>query len=574
MRAHRIAELAVAAIVIAAGVVAQRDVASAAADAVLLHALNQPIISAGAFGAEVAMGDVNGDSMADTIVGAPLEWSGGDRYQGRAYAYSGADGSLMRTLSSPSCLAYCFFGSAVAAGDVDGDGKADIIVGARGDGGFGRVHVFSGADGALLYALDTPNPLGDEQFGSALAAADLSGDGKADIVVGTAETVGATTQEGHAYLFAGADGSLIHTFATPNPQPGGGNQFGASLAAGDVNGDGTPDVIVGAYGETVGANTYEGRAYVFSGTDGALLYTLGTPNPDAANFGAAVAAGDVNGDGKADIIVGAHRETVGANAYQGRAYVFSGLDGSLVRALDTPNPQASAFFGMGVTAGDLNGDGKADVSVGAYGESVNGQVNHGRAYAFSGATGSLLYTLNVPNSSDEAGAAFGLALASGDANGDGNAEVTVGADGAWDPNTGEGQAYVFTGVPGCRGDSDCDGCPDANEALLVPPTDPHNQWDFYSVPLPALLAAANPAIVFRDKTVGPGDAQAVFAYFKVGAKSGTAAYDQDLNLNEIPDGREYDRSLIGPGRSGAPDGVITAADAQLAFAQFKAAYHC
>ncbi|TAK67907.1 MAG: hypothetical protein EPO22_02515, partial [Dehalococcoidia bacterium] len=148
MRAHRIAELAVAAIVIAAGVVAQRDVASAAADAVLLHALNQPIISAGAFGAEVAMGDVNGDSMADTIVGAPLEWSGGDRYQGRAYAYSGADGSLMRTLSSPSCLAYCFFGSAVAAGDVDGDGKADIIVGARGDGGFGRVHVFSGADGA------------------------------------------------------------------------------------------------------------------------------------------------------------------------------------------------------------------------------------------------------------------------------------------------------------------------------------------------------------------------------------------------------------------------------------------
>ncbi|TAK58019.1 MAG: hypothetical protein EPO22_11450 [Dehalococcoidia bacterium] len=123
-------------------------------------------------------------------------------------------------------------------------------------------------------------------------------------------------------------------------------------------------------------------------------------------------------------------------------------------------------------------------------------------------------------------------------------------------------------------DTDADGCPDVKESLLAPNTDPSDPWDFYSVPTPALFAAPNPLNVFKDATVSPGDAQAVFAYFTVGAQTGTPEYEQDRNANGIKDGLEYDRSVAGPAKSGAPDGVITASDAQLAFAQFKFAYHC
>ncbi|TAK66645.1 MAG: hypothetical protein EPO22_03645 [Dehalococcoidia bacterium] len=123
-------------------------------------------------------------------------------------------------------------------------------------------------------------------------------------------------------------------------------------------------------------------------------------------------------------------------------------------------------------------------------------------------------------------------------------------------------------------DTDGDGCPDVKEPQLVPPTDPNNPWDFYSVPVPALFAAPNPLIVFRDATVSAADAQAIFGYFTKAAKSGSTEYEQDLNANGIKDGLEYDRSVAAPGASGPPNGVISAADAQLAFAQFTFGYKC
>jgi hypothetical protein len=81
-------------------------------------------------------------------------------------------------------------------------------------------------------------------------------------------------------------------------------------------------------------------------------------------------------------------------------------------------------------------------------------------------------------------------------------------------------------------------------------------------------------VVFKDATVSSSDAQAVFAYFKRAAKLGTLEYRQDLNHNGVQDGVEYDRSVVGPGHSGPPDGVVSAQDAQLAMAQFKLGYHC
>jgi hypothetical protein len=121
-------------------------------------------------------------------------------------------------------------------------------------------------------------------------------------------------------------------------------------------------------------------------------------------------------------------------------------------------------------------------------------------------------------------------------------------------------------------DDDGDGCATSKEpALGLNSSDP---WDFYSVPVPSLLAAPNPRLVFKDHVVGAADAQAVFAYFKAGATAGDQRYDQDLNGNGVADGVEYDRSFVGPSQSGAPDGVVSAQDAQLAFAQFRLNYRC
>jgi hypothetical protein len=144
-------------------------------------------------------------------------------------------------------------------------------------------------------------------------------------------------------------------------------------------------------------------------------------------------------------------------------------------------------------------------------------------------------------------------------------------DGDKDGLTDCDEVNVYQSDPNIA-DTDADGCGDGHEVgLSLNPADP---WDFYSVPVPALFAAPSPTNDFRDNLVGGADAQAVFAYAKKGAKTGTTEYEQDLNLNGVKDGIENDRSVAGPGMSGPPDGVITGTDAQLAFAQAKRGYHC
>jgi len=449
------------------GALAPAIVLLASVDAqTLLLTLNTPNPQAGAgFGNSVAVGDVNGDGKADIAVGVPAEGVGANTQQGRTYVFSGTDSSRLLTLDTPNPQAGAYFGYSVAVGDVNGDGRDDIAAGAPAEGvgantQHGRAYVFSGADGSLLLTLDTPNPQVGGGFGNSVAVGDVNGDGKADIGVGTpGESVGTNTQQGRTYVFSGANGSLLFTLDTSSPQASAG--FGNSVAVGDANGDGKADIAVGAPGEGVGTNTQQGRTYVFSGANGSLLLTLDTPDPQAgAWFGASVAVGDVNGDGKADIAVGVPAEGVGANTQQGRTYVFSSANGSLLLSLDTPNPQASAYFGNSVAVGDVNGDGKADITVGVPTEGVGANTQQGRAYVFSGANGSLLLTLDTTN--PQASAYFGNSVAVGDVNGDGKADIAVGAPAEGvGANTQQGRAYVFSGsgtasgasVSGGRGSS-------------------------------------------------------------------------------------------------------------------------
>ena len=360
-------------------------------------------------------GDVNGDGRADFIVGAFLDDpAGGGTDAGSPYVFSGADGSLLYQVSGDT--ANDQFGYSVSmAGDVNGDGSDDFIVGAPfddpADGGTnaGSAYVFSGADGSLLY--QRTGDTASDFFGwSVSGAGDVNGDGKADFIVGALRDDPASggNDAGSAYVFSGAGGSLFYQRTGDTAS----DEFGSAVSgAGDVNGDEMADFIVGARrDDPAGGGTDAGSAYVFSGADGSLLYQVaGDTGGDWFGYSVSM-AGDVNGDGRADFIVGARRDDPpGGGTDAGSAYVFSGADGSLLyqRTGDT----AGDNFGFSVSgAGDVNGDGKADFIVGAwFDDPAGGGTDAGSHYVFSGADGSLLYQ----RTGDTAGDFFGISVGGG-----------------------------------------------------------------------------------------------------------------------------------------------------------------
>ena len=247
---------------------------------------------------------------------------------------------------------------------------------------------------------------------------DIDGDGVTDFISGD-------TGNSKAFVYSGSSGQLLYEFS----QPG---NLGYSVAdAGDVNNDGVHDIIAGATALS------GGRAYVYSGADGNLLFTLNAEST-GDNFGYAVSsAGDVNGDGHADVLVGAQTNRA-VQPGGGRGYIFSGSDGSLIRTLDPES--ANDRLGVGTALmGDVNGDGVQDHIIGA--DRANG--GRGRAYIYSGADGTLLYSVD----GDVGGANFSTFFVAGvgDVNNDGTPDGYVGD---FSHNSGAGRAYVFSGVDG------------------------------------------------------------------------------------------------------------------------------
>lgn len=342
-------------------------------------------------GAEMARtADLDADGSPDLLVGDEDASPTGTFRAGRARLISTGTGVVVADLVSPTPQTYGGFGLSVATGaDLDGDGTPDYAVGSVESVLFeddGRVHVFSGADRTLLYSLVSPTPDHAGEFGRSLALVpDLDGDGRADLVVGAqGEDVAGVAEAGRAHVFSGATGSLIYTVSTPNPADGG--WFGSSVVSvPDADADGVADLAVAAVRES-GNDSRAGRVYIVSGATGAVLHTLSGPDPGAmTQFGTSLSAGgdaggDADGDGRADLLVGASIEAVGTLQRSGAAYLLRSSTWTPLARYVSPFPEADGRFGVAVALGDVDGDGRADVLVSARDE--DDYIPGGHTYLF------------------------------------------------------------------------------------------------------------------------------------------------------------------------------------------------
>lgn len=310
-----------------------------------------------------AAGDTNGDGIPDVIASAP----GG----GYAKVYSGRNGRVLLTLKAEGSNDN-FGNHAAGVGDVNHDGFADVMVGAPAAGEkAGRAYVFSGKDGRLLLTLTGEQP--GDQFGSAVAG--FSDKSHTFLIVGAPKS--GPKHTGRAYVYDGLTEKPKFIF---DADESGGALGGMFLSVpGDVDGDGVPDVYASDW-QNSADGPMTGRVYVYSGKDGGHLLTL-TGEVAGEGFGTSPSvAGDVDGDGHADLIVGAWQYS-GAAIGAGKAYLYSGKDGHLMKTFTCKTPGDTFGFDA-VTMGDVDGDGTSDFLITSGWSGVHG-FHSGRVFIIS-----------------------------------------------------------------------------------------------------------------------------------------------------------------------------------------------
>jgi hypothetical protein len=353
-------------------------------------------------------------------------------------------------------------GSVAAAADLSGDGSPDLLLSAPNyvlsGQPTGRVSLFHGGR-ALTGAFSTWSdgdayidaPALRDRIGWAVRAdADLTGDGQPDLVLGSLLDSAVISEAGGAWVIPGpitgainaSAGALLHGAES-------GARAGSAIAAsGDNNGDGQADLLMGAYLQTVGGIP-TGAAYLFHGpitatrgADTAEATIVGSLRSDRAGFSVA-GGGDLNGDGVSDIVVGADRSDFALGDAGAVAIFYGPVSGTVgFDAADGLRLGAVASGYLGYTSevvGDLDGDGLDDLALSAVGE------GGGVVYIVAGPAGGALNVSGAVTSvrADAAGDRLGRALTRvGDIDGDGTAELMLGASGA---NGGAGEAAIFYG---------------------------------------------------------------------------------------------------------------------------------
>lgn len=311
------------------------------------------------FGYSVAGGcDFNGDGHPDIVVGAPYFDLVGKLDAGRVYIFSGVDHRVLCILDGET--ANSLFGYSVAcAGDVNGDGTPDFLVGAPGyNSNRGRTYVYSGSTFTLLHTFDG-SAAGDQCGRSVSGVGDMNGDGKADIIIGSP---GVDNGKGMTHVYHGGTWTVRCTDYGENYN----DSLGISVSGpGDLNNDGTPDYIVAApYWDGIFSN--EGQVYPMSGATCNLLFPLHSFHGDQANehYGYSVSGADVDHDGYTDFIVGAP----GYNDSAGAVAVYHGSTGTIFVNGILYGEAIGDKFGFSVSkAGDVNNDGNDDFNAGAPG---------------------------------------------------------------------------------------------------------------------------------------------------------------------------------------------------------------
>jgi hypothetical protein len=404
--------------------------------------------------------DVNGDGYADLAIAAQGPRAPG----GTVYLYLGGPGGLAATpMAIHPVDDVAYFGTSLAsAGDVNGDGYGDLLVSAvRTLDGISqryvaRAYVYLGGPAGLEpqpRVAEAP-PVDadlDQQLATVAPVGDVDGDGYGDVAIGSPYFTDGAYHQGQTALFFGGADALAPTPTLLGGAAGTRAHLGIALAGADLDGDGYSDVIAGAPGLEPTIATPLNRVYIYwgkkGGVDAGSPLILDGPSGDYGGFGRTLWTSDSDGDGHPELWA---QDLPVVNDRFGPCHVFSyRFTGRQPRPpLTMPAPgTATAFFGSPGQSGDLDGDGYDDIAIGDWNAAgANQQPAVGRVYVYFGGAAGTGTPLAL-DGFDGAYSDFGLALATGDVDGDGRAELAVSAPSASDSahERYAGRVYLFAG---------------------------------------------------------------------------------------------------------------------------------
>ncbi|MCV6638502.1 FG-GAP-like repeat-containing protein [Candidatus Albibeggiatoa sp. nov. NOAA] len=411
----------------------------------------------GAFGiSAVGIGDVNSDGYDDVAVGA-ADYDNGEFDEGAVFIYYGSASGLSNNydVMLESNQVQARLGRSISsAGDVNGDGYNDLIVGAYFYDSTGAAFVYHGSASGVANSYDTILQVaGSARFGWSVAGVgDVNGDGYSDVMIGDSFYTDGESQEGAVFVFHGSAGGVSSSYTTSMQPDIASAQMGYSVAgAGDLNNDGYDDAIVGAIYYANGQDS-EGAIFTYHGSPSGLSssFTKQLESDQAqAYFGCDVeGAGDVNNDGFDDIIVGAYAYDNGETD-EGVVFIYHGSETGIADSYNSllEVDQANANLGRYVaSAGDVNKDGYDDVIVSAS-SYENGQTNEGAIFIYHGSNTGVAnsYTTIIEMNQANTPQAHGDVAGAGDINNDGYADVIIGAHNYENGQNNEGAAFVYFG---------------------------------------------------------------------------------------------------------------------------------